>query len=84
MNQPPSLDRVRAIVSTILDVPAESLAPESSPETVAEWTSLRHLVLALELEQEFGISLSPEDMERLVSVSAIVGLLEERQRVSAP
>ena len=41
-------------------------------------------MLALELEQEFGISLSPEDMERLVSVSAIVGLLEERQRVSAP
>jgi len=83
MNDSQVLDRVRAIVAPILTVPIETVTPESSPETVAEWTSLRHLLLALELEQEFDISLSPEEMELLTSVAAIVGLLEDRRRVRA-
>jgi len=83
MNDSQVFDRVRAIVATILTVPIEAVTPESSPETVAEWTSLRHLLLALELEQEFDTSLSPDEMELLTSVAAIVGLLEDRPRVSA-
>jgi acyl carrier protein len=72
-------DRVRSIVATVLSVPLDAVTPESSPDTLVEWTSLRHLVLALEFEQEFDISLSPEDMEQLTSVSAIADLVTRRQ-----
>ncbi|HEX4215196.1 MAG TPA: acyl carrier protein [Candidatus Dormibacteraeota bacterium] len=73
-----STTRVREIVATILAVPVEEITDEASTRTVEAWTSLRHLVLALELEQEFGIEVGPDDMERVGSVAGIVELLSER------
>jgi acyl carrier protein len=70
--------RVREIVATILAVPVEEITDQASTQTVEAWTSLRHLVLALELEQEFGIEVGPDDMERVSSVAGIVELLAER------
>lgn len=70
--------RVRELVAAILAVPVEEITDEASTRTVDAWTSLRHLVLALELEQEFGIDVGPDDMERVSSVRGIVELLAAR------
>lgn len=70
-------NRVREIVSTIFEVPLAEVTAESSPESIERWDSLGRLVLLVELEQEFGVQLPPEQAERLTSVAAIVSVLEE-------
>jgi acyl carrier protein len=72
------LERTRAIVADIFEVPLEQVLPESSPDTIETWDSLRHLNLVLALEQEFGIQFSPEEIEQLLSVELIVALLAEK------
>lgn len=70
-------NRVREIVSTIFEVPMTEVTAESSPDSIERWDSLGRLVLLVELEQEFGVQLPPEQGERLTSVAAIVQVLEE-------
>jgi len=66
------MDRVRNIVATIFEVPAEEVTASSSPETIEKWDSLGRLVLTLELEQGFGVLVTPEETEKLASVGSIV------------
>ncbi|MGN0739645.1 MAG: acyl carrier protein [Treponema sp.] len=52
---------------------------ESSQETVAEWDSMHQLSIAFEIESEFGISLEPEEMTELKSVSDIIRFIESKK-----
>lgn len=67
--------RVREIVATIFDLPLEEVTAESSPENIERWDSLGRLVLTVELEQEFGVQVPPEESEQLTSLGAIVAWL---------
>jgi acyl carrier protein len=68
-------DRVREIVATIFEV--AEVTGTSSPESIERWDSLGRLLLLVELEQEFGVQLPPEQAEQMVSVAAIVAILNE-------
>lgn len=71
-------ERLRRVVSDIFEVPAGELKPDSSPDNISTWDSLRHLNLVLALEQEFGIEFSPEEIEQLLSVDLIESFVEEK------
>jgi acyl carrier protein len=71
-------ERVRRILADVFQLPLESILPESSPDTVEVWDSLRHLDLVLALEQEFTIQFTPEEIEQLLSVDLIGALVEEK------
>jgi acyl carrier protein len=76
----PILNRVRLIVADTFSTPAEQITLASSPDTIETWDSLQHLNLMLALEQEFGLQLTPEEIEQLLSVEQIVALLSTRAR----
>ncbi len=67
--------RVRALLAQVLDVPASSIGPESSTDTIASWSSLNHLMLISEIENEFGVVFSNQQIRDLVSFDRIVGAL---------
>ena len=67
--------RVYRIVSDLFNVPAESLTPASSAETIELWDSIGHLNLVLALEEEFGIRLSPEQVDSMLNVDSILQTL---------
>jgi acyl carrier protein len=75
MQDPQLIERVREIVATIFDVPRETVTAESSPATIERWDSLGRLVLTVELEQEFGVEVPPEQSEQLTTIGAIVDWL---------
>jgi acyl carrier protein len=72
------LKKVLAIAADVFQVPESSLGPASSPDTIATWDSLHHLGLVLALEQEFGIQISPEEIEQLLSIELTAALMEEK------
>ena len=45
---------------------------------VAEWDSLNHLNLVVELESAFGLDLSMKEIEELTSVKKIVEIISSR------
>lgn len=73
-------DRVVAVVSKIMGVPAEDVTSESSADTIAAWDSLRHMNLILALEEEFEISFDDEEIVELLTVGLIVETIRAKRR----
>ena len=78
------LSRVQRILADVLSIPVEQVTLKSSSETIESWDSLQHLNLMLALEQEFGLELLPEEVERLVSVHDIVTLVSDKLQAANP
>lgn len=72
------MSRVQRIMADVLSVPIERVGPDSSSETLEAWDSLQHLNIMLALEQEFGLELLPEEVERLASVQDIASLVSDK------
>jgi acyl carrier protein len=67
--------RVYRVISDLFNVPAESLTPASSAETIELWDSIGHLNLVLALEEEFGIRFSPDQADNMINVDSILHTL---------
>jgi acyl carrier protein len=63
--------RVIGMIESIYSLPPGVVSADSGRGEIEQWDSLGHLVLILQLEQEFGVQLSPEDIETMTSVRAI-------------
>jgi len=72
-------NRVREIVSDVLQVDGDALTPDSSPENTATWDSVQHLNLVLALEEEYGLQFLPEEMDQMKTVGEIVGLVAAKR-----
>ena len=55
-------ERLREVIAETLGIDIEDVGDETSPQTVAAWTSLNHLTLMSAIEEAFGIQMSMEDM----------------------
>lgn len=49
-----------------------------SQKNCAAWDSMNHLNLVVEIEIEFGISLEPEEIARMVDYAAVCEILKEK------
>lgn len=65
-------DRFFGILTLILEVDREALSPETSPDTLEEWDSIKHMDVILALEEEFRIQFRDEEITSLGSVSALM------------
>lgn len=74
------LQRVVEVLADILGVDASELHPESSPDTVDGWDSIRHLDMMIALEQEFGVVFAAPEIEAADSVEAICRLIASKLR----
>lgn len=65
-------------MSKVFDVPVEQLNEDSSPDTIENWDSLKHINLVLALEEELNISFSDEEVVEMLSVEIIIETLKEK------
>ena len=65
------VEKLYEIIAKIMDVPASEINDESSPETIESWDSFSSLLLADELESEFNISFSLEEIIDSPNVATI-------------
>lgn len=73
---------LRQVMATVLEVPVDTVGPDTDMDTVEGWDSLRHLTLVLSLEQEFGVSIDDEDAGSITSYPLIKLVLEDLLRAS--
>jgi len=72
------VDKVRQIVADIFDVDVNAVSLASSPDTIESWDSMQHLNLVLALEQTFGVTFVPEEIETMTTVGRIVDVVDAK------
>ena len=70
--------RVREIMAQVLDLSPDAIGTELSTTSSTAWTSLNHLMLVSQLEGEFGVVFSNQEIKGLTSFPAIVETLARR------
>ncbi len=68
--------RVREIMADILEVEADEIGDTFGPDSTENWDSLRNLHLITELESEFGINLTMDEIQGMVTFSRIVEVIQ--------
>lgn len=69
-------ERIRMIVSDVLEIDSERVQEGSQQADLAEWDSLAQLRLVTALEQEFGVRPTMREIAELTSIPAIARYLD--------
>lgn len=70
--------RVTALVSENLGIPAARIGDELTMEEVGSWDSLKHMELIVAIEQAFDLQLSFEEIVTMTSVGEIKRVVREK------
>ena len=65
-----------SIVAKVLGISRRAVEDDTSNTTVAEWDSLNHVTLILELESAYGVSFGAEEALAMTSVAEIKRVLQ--------
>ena len=69
--------KVIKIISKLLEVETNEIDLDTIIGDLPEWDSLHHLMIIKELEDEFNIKFSQEDLSDLEDVSDLIELTKE-------
>jgi acyl carrier protein len=72
-----SLNRVRQLVADVLGASVDEVNVTTSHEDVPAWDSLNIVKLAMAVEAEFGVTITPDDAMNLTSVKAILDVVQK-------
>lgn len=64
-------DTIRNVMAQIFGIPVEEISASSSPDSIAQWDSLKHMQLIMALEDDLGVEFTDEMIPQLLSVDAI-------------
>ncbi|ABW28606.1 acyl carrier protein [Acaryochloris marina] len=69
-------ERVIQVISNILNIPTDKLTLDSSPASIEQWESMKHINLVLAIEEEFDVQFDDEQIAELQSVKSIITAVE--------
>ena len=72
------MDPLIALFSEVLEVSAEDLSDDSSPDSVEEWDSLAAMSLVSAIEMTFNVELSTGEMMKMNTIGIARQVLTEK------
>ena len=73
-------NEILEIISQVMNTPVELLNDETSPDTIENWDSLKHMNLILALEEKFSVSFSDDEIVSMLNVGSIVETVSKKKR----
>jgi acyl carrier protein len=70
-------ERVFKVISQIMSVRLETISMDSSPDSIENWDSIRHMNLILGLEQEFNIQFTDDQIVDMLNAELLCIGVEE-------
>jgi acyl carrier protein len=70
--------RVQRVFQEALDDRSLKITKDTAQTDIPEWDSMFQITLILAIEKEFGVRFSAREASQLVSVRAVLGLLETK------
>ena len=71
-------NKLYSIISKVLDVPESEINDQTSPETVKSWDSLKLYMLIDDIETEFNVKFTLEEILEIKNVGHFKKLLASR------
>jgi acyl carrier protein len=72
------MKRLQEVLAGVLMCDVESLPPSTPLSDVEGWDSLKHVMLVVGLETNFGVSLSADEIKSMVTLADVGRILKEK------
>jgi acyl carrier protein len=69
--------KIKNIMASVFEVSVDDINDESSPDTIENWDSLRHMNLITVLEEEFDIRFNEEQITEMMNFNLIIYTVNE-------
>jgi acyl carrier protein len=76
-----TLDELKQLVVEILEVPEESIKPESKLKEDLGADSLSLIEMAVKMEEKYDISISDEAAEKFITVQDVIDYLNKEGKI---
>ena len=70
--------RIKNVMSAVFEIPTGEIDDQSSPDTIESWDSLKHMNLAVALEEEFEIELTDDEIIEMMNYLLIIEVLKNK------
>ena len=78
MNESEIFTNLAELFDDIFGIDPKKLSKESSPDTIENWDSLKHVHLIAAIEEKFECSLSAGEQSDMLNVGLIIEILKEK------
>lgn len=72
------LDKIKQLLAEQADINPEDVKPEASFQDDLGIDSLDLFEMVMSLEDEYGVEIPPEDLERIITIADIMQYLESK------
>lgn len=72
------VEKLKEIFSNLFLISSNDIHNKLSQDEVSNWDSMQHLNLILAIEEEFSISISPEEATEMLNFGLIAMLVKEK------
>ena len=72
-------NKVFEIVARIMGVSPEAVTASSSPQTLENWDSLRHMKLILAIEESLDVQFNDEEIVKIRSVQDLLNSVDAKR-----
>ena len=72
--------RVQLIIAEVLNLTIKEVPPEAVQENFSEWDSMAYLSILSSIEDEFGVSVSEENIDKFGGVPQILNEIRKCQK----
>jgi len=70
--------RIKNVMASVFNVEVSEINGDTSPDTIEQWDSLRHMHLIVGLEEEFGTSFKEEEIIEMMNYKLIYDTLKNK------
>jgi acyl carrier protein len=70
-------NKIINIMASVFEVSVDDINDDSSPDTIENWDSLRHMNLITVLEEEFDIRLNDEQITEMMNFNLVIYTVNE-------
>lgn len=74
-------EKVKKILSRVLDINIAIIDDGTSAETISNWDSLAHLNIIMSLEEAFSVEFDAEHISDMISYTSIIAMLVQLKRI---
>ena len=70
--------KIRKVMAAVFGIDESAIEEDSSPDSLEEWDSIKHLNLVMALEEEFKIKFSDSEMIEIMNYKLINLILKNK------
>ena len=72
--------KIRIIMAKVFEIEISKISPKTTPSNIDNWDSLRHLMLIVELEKEFKVNFTDDELVRLADYKSICQIVTKKNK----